>query len=177
MWSSHTQKSLDPQSDGQVEACFGIFEVDAADLADAIEPVTERVRVDPETRRRLLLLARLQIRPQRRHQAALLRPVVLHERPQVAATVVDEAFIGHGGEQSGEPELRYRDDLAPALETGEGIHDRDHLALRRRDSAGRIGRPAEADRHREARLPVRNRLANLDAKRVTARLVIAGFGA
>src|SRR5207245_10632957 len=132
MWSSHTQKSLDPQSDGQVEACFGVFEVDAADLADAIEPVTERVRVDPEARRRLLLLARLQIRPQRRHQAALLRPGVLHQRPAAAATVVDEAFIGHGGEQAGEPELRHRDNLAPALEAAEGIHDRANLALARR---------------------------------------------
>src|SRR5882672_5241936 len=69
----HTQQGLHAQRDRQVEAGFGVFEVDAADLADAVEPVAQRVGVDAQALGRLLLLARLEIGPEGRDEVALAR--------------------------------------------------------------------------------------------------------
>src|ERR1700682_83021 len=71
MWSSHPQKGLNPQRDGQVEACLRFFEVDTADLTDPIEPVAERVRMHPQALGCLLLLAGLGVGPPRCNEASL----------------------------------------------------------------------------------------------------------
>src|SRR5450759_3932978 len=48
------QQGLDPQRDCQVHPRFRVLEIDAADLADPVEPVAEGVGVDAQLLRRLL---------------------------------------------------------------------------------------------------------------------------
>src|SRR5438270_9457575 len=119
MRSLHAQQRLDTQGDSKVEAGLWVLQVDAADLANAVEAIAKRVRVHAQPRRRLLLLARLEVCAQRRHQAALARAVVLHQGTEMAPAVVDEPLVGDGGEQAREAELRHRDHLPPALEASQ----------------------------------------------------------
>src|SRR6266850_2449612 len=177
MWSSHTQEGLHPQRDRQVEAGFGVLEVDGADLADAVEPVAQRVRVHAQPLGGLLLLARLEVGPEGSDEVALARGVVLDERPKMPPAVVDQPLIGDRGKQPGQPELRHRDHLAPALEAGQRLHHRGHLPERAGDTRGGFGRAAEADRDGEARLPVCDRLLDLNTKSVDPNLVVAHLGA
>src|SRR4029077_4379641 len=100
MRSLHSQQGLNSEGHGQVEARLGVFEVEAGDLADAVEAVAKGVRVDPEALRGVLLLAGLEVRTERRHQRSLTRGVVLHQRAEMAAAVVDEAFVAHRRQQS-----------------------------------------------------------------------------
>jgi len=46
MRSLHSQERLHSECDGQVQARLRIFEVEAADLPDPVQPVAERVGVD-----------------------------------------------------------------------------------------------------------------------------------
>src|SRR5450759_4456702 len=108
------QQGLDPERDGQVQARFGILEIDAADLADAIEPVAEGVGVDAQPRRRLLLLTGLEVGAQRGDEVSLARAVVLDEGPEVPAAVVDQALVADRGQKPGQAPLRHSDHLAPA---------------------------------------------------------------
>src|ERR671924_48617 len=69
------QKGLDAQRDREVEACLGIFEVEAGDLPDPLQAVAKRVRVDPQPLSGLLLLARLEVRAKRGDERAFPRAV------------------------------------------------------------------------------------------------------
>src|ERR1700674_1240154 len=175
-WTLEAQESLDPKSHGEVEARLRVLEVDPADLADAVEPVAERVRVHPQLLSRLLLLARLEKGAQRGHQVPFAGGVVLDQGPEMPAAVVDQAFVGHRGEEPGQTQLGHRDHLAPALEAGERLHHGRHLAQGARYACRRLRWPAEAHRDRESRLPFGDRLLHLEAESVGAHLVVAGFG-
>src|SRR5690348_1283583 len=127
------EKRLDPQRHRQVEASFRVLEVEAGDLADAVEPVAQRVRMHAQALRGLLLLAGLEVGAQRRHERRLARGVVLDQRAEVAPAVVDEPLVTDRREQAGEAELGYGDDLAPAFEAGQRLHHGGHLAQRALD--------------------------------------------
>src|SRR5256886_8449382 len=75
----HSQKGLNSERDREVEPGFGVFQVQAGDLADPVEAVAQRVRVHAEPLRRVLLLAGFQVGPERGDQGALAGGVVLDE--------------------------------------------------------------------------------------------------
>src|SRR5581483_12314143 len=100
-----TEQRLDPDRDGQVEARLGILEFGAGDLADAVEPVAERVGMDLQPARGRLLLTGLQVGLERLDEATAALPVVLVERSQVAAGELDQALVVDRSQQAGEPEL------------------------------------------------------------------------
>src|SRR5450759_393793 len=102
MWSSHAQEGLDTKRNREVEARLGVFEVDSADLPDAVEPVAERVGVNAQPLGRLLLLPCLEVGAQRGDQVAFARAVVLDERPEMPAAVIDQSLVGDRGEEAGE---------------------------------------------------------------------------
>src|SRR5207302_8382477 len=106
MRSLHAQQRLDTQGDSKVEAGLWVLQVDAADLANAVEAVAKRVRVHAQPRRRLLLLARLEVCAQRRHQAALAWAVVLHQGPGTAPAVGAAPLVGDGRPQARRATLR-----------------------------------------------------------------------
>src|SRR5437764_7573105 len=102
MGSSHSQKSLNSECHSQVQTCFGVVEVHAADLANAVEPVAKRVGVDPQPLGGLLLLAGFEVGAQGGDQASVAGAVVLRQRSEQAAGVVDQALVGDRREQPGE---------------------------------------------------------------------------
>src|SRR5207248_8672028 len=108
---------------------------------------------------------------------ALACAVVLDERAEVAAAVVDQPLVSDRGEETGQPKLRHGYDLAPPLEAGERLHHRRDLAQRAGDRAGRLDGCAEPDGNGESRLPVGDRLADLQAERMAASLVVGRPGA
>src|SRR5437660_12884660 len=116
MWSLHSQKRLNSQGDRQVQARLGVFEVQARDLADAIEAVAERVWVDAQAVRGLLLLAGFEIGGEGGDERALARAVVLNQRAEVAPAVVHQAPVAHRREQAARAPLRPRARLAPPLD-------------------------------------------------------------
>src|SRR6266849_3146349 len=95
---SHAEERLNAQRDGEIQARLRLIQVEVADLADAVEPVTQRVGVYAQPLRRLLLLSGLEICTQRRNEAAVAGAVVLHERTEQTVGVVDEALIRDRGE-------------------------------------------------------------------------------
>src|SRR5437879_4449407 len=172
-----TEQGLHSQRDGHVEARLRVLEVDSADLTNSIEPVAQGIGMHTQALGSFLLLARLEISSKRRDEAPLACSVVLDERTEVPACVVDQAFIGYRCQQTGEPQLWHGHNLAPALEPGQRIHHRDDLALRGRQARGRFGRTAEADRYGESRFPVGYVLANLQSESVASCLIVARLGA
>src|SRR5258708_39187212 len=129
----------------EFQARPGALEAAPADLADALEPVAERVRVHAQVLRRVLLLARLEVGAERGDQVPLAGAVVLDKRPEMPAAVVDQALVRDRGEEPGEAELGHGDDLAPALEASERLHHGRHLAPGARGTRPRFGPAAEAD--------------------------------
>src|SRR5438128_7289446 len=124
----HAEQRLDPQRYRQVQARLGIFQVQPRDLADAVEAVAERVGMDAQPLRGVLLLACLEVGAQGRDQGALTSAVVLDQRPEMATAVVDKALIAHRGQKPGQPELGHGYDLSPSLEPRERLHHRGDLA-------------------------------------------------
>ncbi len=92
------------------------------------------------------------------------------------AAVIDEPLVGDCGQEPGETQLGHRDHLAPPFEAGQRLHDGGDLAQGAGHAGGRLRRTAEADGDGESRLPLANRLLDLEAKSVRANLVVAGFG-
>src|SRR5438270_8700408 len=173
----HSQKGLDPQGNRQVEARFGILQIQAGDLADPVEAVSQGVRVDAQLLGGVLLFAGLEVGPERGDQGALAGAVVLDQRAEMAPAVVDEALVAHRRQQTGQAELRHGDDLAPALEASQRLHHRSHLAQRSLDPGRRLDGGAEPDGHSEPRLPLADRLLDLEPEGVAAGLVVAHLGA
>src|SRR5207237_8158400 len=99
MWSLHSQKGLNAQRNGQVQARLRVFEIQARDLADAIEAVAERVGVDAQPVCGLLLLAGFKVGAESGDERALARAVVLYQRAEVAPAVVHQALAADRGEQ------------------------------------------------------------------------------
>src|SRR6266571_8902364 len=128
MRSLHPQKRLHPQGDGEVESGLGILQVEAGDLPDPFEAVAQRVRMDAEALGRMLLLPRLEVRPQRGDERSLAGAVVLDQRSEMAPAVVDQPLVADRGEEAGEPQLRYGNHLAPPFEAGQRLHDGSDLA-------------------------------------------------
>src|SRR5215467_5852787 len=107
----HPQQRLNSQSDRQVESRLRVLEVESGDLADAIEPVAQRVGVDAEAMRGVLLLAGFEVRAQGCDERAFSRAVVLDQRTEVPPAVVDEPLVAHRGEKARQPKLGHSDDL------------------------------------------------------------------
>src|SRR5206468_12364671 len=93
MRALHPQQGLDAKSHREVEARLRVLEIEARDLADAVEAVAERVRVDAQALRGVLLLPGLQVGAEGGHERALAGGVVLGQRAEVAAAVVDQALV------------------------------------------------------------------------------------
>src|SRR5438128_6075157 len=112
MWLLHSQKGLDPEGNREVEPRFGILEVQAGDLPDPVQAVAQGVRMDAQLLRGVLLLAGFEVGPERGNQGSLACAVVLDQRAEVAAAVVDQALVADRSQQTGQSELGYCHHLA-----------------------------------------------------------------
>src|SRR5207302_9645513 len=93
MRSLHAEQGLHAQGDGEVEARLRVFQVQAGDLPDPVQAVAKRVGMDTQSLRRLLLLPRLEVCPQRGDERSLARAVVLDQRSEMAPAVVDQPLV------------------------------------------------------------------------------------